>query len=515
MKKNSTLLFRMLIILLFMFIPNFVQAAEVKNITENYDYSIKVNDINKNYYSDNIIRENKNLLNASVQQSAKQEVKGPSLLANNSCSTIEQVKQIAKDNYFNRNTKFSIHYTGNFSDLKGILNEVLDYVDTADDYVANSIVSSEVRYHGYNQDVDIDFTVQYLLTLDQENWVDEKVDSILKSIIRDSMTEDQKEKAIHDYIVKNTAYDETLAKHSAYDALHDGTTVCQGYALLVYKMLNKSGIQSRIVVGKVDGSSVDNHAWNLVNLNGKWYQLDCTWDDPVPDIPKRVSYDYYNLTDDELAKDHDWKRERYPGAYTKYDISTTNVPVKAVELDKHQITLKLGETVSLTASAVPSNASNNLINWKCDTQDIISFDGKNIKALKSGKVYITAVSDDGNFKDTCTVIVTNEISDQVDISNSMQLQEKTSVDKNKLWKLKFNKNIASSTATKNNIYILDELNNKIDVNVSFDISKDTIIVKPLESYKSGKSYYLIINEMVVSESGKRLFKPVVMKFTIK
>lgn len=510
MKRIWKLITSMIVISLVTFAPVFVQAYGVKGSTENSDYNIKINNINEKYYSGNISRKNKNLLNASVQQQVKQ----PNLLySNNSCSTIDQIKQVAKDNYLNRNTSFSIHYTGNFSDLKGILNEVLDYIDESDDYLANSIVSSEVRYHGYNQDVDIDFSVEYLLTYDQENWVDQKVNSILQNIIRTSMTQDQKEKAIHDYIVANTAYDETLVKHSAYDALHDGTTVCQGYALLAYKMLNKAGVPAKIVVGMVDGSSVENHAWNLVNLNGKWYQLDCTWDDPVPDVQGRISYDYYNLTDDKLAKDHDWNRSKYPSANTNYDLSITNVPVKSVVLDKHQITLKVGETTSLTANVLPANASDNSINWKFDAQGLISFDGINIKALKPGKVYINAVSNDGAFKDTCVVTVVNDT--EVDFNNSRQWQEKTGIDPNKSWRLKFTKSVASSTANKDNIYVLDELYNRVDVDISFDVTKDILVVKPAQSYQSGKVYYLVVTTNVASDSGQKISTPIIMKFTIK
>jgi uncharacterized protein YjdB len=495
-----------------MFAPTFVQAAEVKNTTENYDYDIKLNSISGKYYSESIIVKNKNLFSAT----AKQQVKKTTFsYNNNSCSTIEQIEELAKDNFINRNTNFSMHYIGNSSDLSGIPDKVIEYMNACDNYEGYSIAECNVDFHGYNKNADIDFTVKYLLTPNQENWVDEKVDSILQNIIRDSMTQDQKEKAVHDYIVANVAYDETITKNSAYDALHDGSTICRGYALLAYKMLNKVGLQTKIVSGRVDGSVKDNHIWNLVNLNGKWYQLDCTWDDPIPDVPKRVCYDYYNLTDDELAKDHDWDRLKYPSACTKYDLSTINIPIKAVLLDKHRITLKIGETASLTANVLPTNASDNLIKWKYDTQEVISFDGKTMKGLKPGVVYINAVSDDENFKDTCIVKVTNQITDQVDINDSTQLQEKTNVDKDKSWKLKFNKNISSSTANKNNIYVLDEFNNRVDINVRFDVSKDILIVEPLKSYKPGENYRLVINANISSDSGKKMTKPVVMKFTIK
>ncbi len=125
------------------------------------------------------------------------------------------------------------------------------------------------------------------------------------------------------------------------------------------------------------------------------------------------------------------------------------------------------------------------------------------------------MSNDENFKDTCIVTVTNELTDQIDINDSTQLQEKTNVDKNKSWKLKFNKNMSSSTSNKNNIYVLDEFNNRVEINVIFDVSRDTLIVKPLESYQSSKTYYLVINRNISSDSGQKMDKPVVMKFTIK
>lgn len=89
-------------------------------------------------------------------------------------------------------------------------------------------------------------------------------------------------KKIHAWIEQNVAYDATLIKHSDYDALVPPyKTVCQGYALLSYKMLNQAGIQTKIVEGTAGGQA---HAWNLVNLDGTWHHFDATWDDPIPDV---------------------------------------------------------------------------------------------------------------------------------------------------------------------------------------------------------------------------------------
>ncbi|AWI03552.1 transglutaminase domain-containing protein [Clostridium drakei] len=511
MKRSFKLLFNILIIFLITFSPFFVRASESKILTEFYNSDIKLNSINKRYYNDINIVKNKNLCTDTDKQQEKKIIAS----YNNYCNNIDQIKEIAKDNILNKNTNFLIHYTGNFSDLSGLPSKVANYVIACDNYAGYCVTSCKTTFYGYDKNLDIKFDVTYLLTHDEEIWVDNKVDSILQNIIRDSMTQDQKEKAIHDYIVRNVAYDQTAKKNNPYYALHDGTTMCQGYALLACKMLSKVNIKNLLVLGSVDGSSTYNHIWNLVNLNGKWYHLDCTWDDPVPDIPNSICYNYYNLTDDELAKDHNWEMLKYPFADTKYDLSVINIPVKAVELDKHQITLKIGETTSLAASVLPNNASNNSTKWNFNTEGVIYFDGKTIKGVKPGTVYVNVISNDGHFKDTCVVTVTNEIPDSIDINDSTQLQEKINVDKDKSWKIRFNKNISASALNKDNVFILDEFNNKVDIDLRFDVNKDTLIVKTLKNYTSGKTYYLVINKKIYSDSGKTMIKNIIMKFSIK
>ena len=89
-------------------------------------------------------------------------------------------------------------------------------------------------------------------------------------------TDAQKVLYIHDHIVTHTAYDESLSKFNAYDALVGGSAVCQGYSLLFQYYMDSLGIECDIV-----GSEELGHAWNAVNVNGAWYYIDCTWDDPV------------------------------------------------------------------------------------------------------------------------------------------------------------------------------------------------------------------------------------------
>jgi hypothetical protein len=60
------------------------------------------------------------------------------------------------------------------------------------------------------------------------------------------------------------------------------------------------------------------HAWNMVNLCGTWFHVDATWDDPVPDEPGRVLYNYYNLSDTQMEADHYWDNLNYPSASFDY-----------------------------------------------------------------------------------------------------------------------------------------------------------------------------------------------------
>ena len=141
------------------------------------------------------------------------------------------------------------------------------------------------------------------------------MERILQEILTPGMNDHQKTKAVHDYLVSNVAYDLNCREHSAYAALAKGKAVCQGYALLLYKMLDEAGITTRIITGEAGG---ENHAWNMVNLDGDWYHIDATWNDAVPDVPNQIRYDYYNCTDEQISATHTWERSNYPEERTRY-----------------------------------------------------------------------------------------------------------------------------------------------------------------------------------------------------
>ena len=105
--------------------------------------------------------------------------------------------------------------------------------------------------------------------------------------------------SVHEYIVLHTVYDEQLRLNTGYDSLVGGSTVCYGYAMLYMDAMNRLGIPCQIVICENTGDGFG-HAWNLLQLDGQWYHVDLTWDDPAPNIHGYVSHANFVKTDDQF-----------------------------------------------------------------------------------------------------------------------------------------------------------------------------------------------------------------------
>lgn len=140
------------------------------------------------------------------------------------------------------------------------------------------------------------YQITYYTTAEQEAAVTTAVQSVLESFaFADDTSDYTKIKTIYDYICSNVSYDYTnleneeyLLKYTAYAALINKTSVCQGYALLFYRLAQEAGIDSRIIGGYgTQGETPEAHSWNIVALDGSYYYLDATWDAGV------VTYSYF------------------------------------------------------------------------------------------------------------------------------------------------------------------------------------------------------------------------------
>ncbi len=136
---------------------------------------------------------------------------------------------------------------------------------------------------------------------------------------------------LHDWLTLHAKYDNTLTIFTPDGVLLNGTGVCQSYTDAYALLLNEFGIKNINVV------SVEiNHTWNLVNIDGAWCHIDCTWDDPTDAknpaeqvISGNENHNYFGMTDALMRRDHPWEYpENYPLAtdIKNYYIIRENLP---------------------------------------------------------------------------------------------------------------------------------------------------------------------------------------------
>ena len=120
---------------------------------------------------------------------------------------------------------------------------------------------------------------------------------------------------VNDYFAINFHYDNTLTYADAYTLFTRKTGVCQAYTLAFTAVMNELGMPVTYVISKAM-----NHTWNLVNVDGQWYHIDVTWNDPTSDMPGRVGHENFLLSDTAIQATghHDWE-SGISCTSTKYD----------------------------------------------------------------------------------------------------------------------------------------------------------------------------------------------------
>ena len=168
------------------------------------------------------------------------------------------------------------------------------------------------RYYD-NMDI-LPYHQGYLKELSQDSIpLYERAKTILSTIITDDMSEYQKVKAIHDYLVKNTTYVSGAANaHNPKGPILDGKSVCEGYAEALQLLCVMSDIDCLYVEGVIKSGF---HAWNKVKVDGTWYNADVTWDDPTGGS---LRHTYFLISDSKLAKDHTWTKTYLPATRSNY-----------------------------------------------------------------------------------------------------------------------------------------------------------------------------------------------------
>lgn len=158
--------------------------------------------------------------------------------------------------------------------------------------------------------------------------VDESISRYLATVSDSSLSDIDIALKLHDEIVANceydTNYDSELEKNDntfyySNRMFLKGDGVCQAYALMYMHLLTKKGIQSGYAIS--DGM---NHGWNFVLIDGNYYHVDATWDDPIEDKLGNVYHSYFMVSDSAMATKREGLSNQYHfGWAPNYSCSST------------------------------------------------------------------------------------------------------------------------------------------------------------------------------------------------
>lgn len=172
---------------------------------------------------------------------------------------------------------------------------------------------SNIAYGYYETMDEVTFSFTYLIPKDEmqrmRTETQQEVQRIAGEIGTSGKSAYEMVVEVNDYICDKAEYPKKQPfapeTHCAYGALIDGSAVCEGYALATKLLLNELKIPCDIEFGTcTDG--ID-HAWNLVQLDGKWYQLDVTWNDGA--FSRK---EFLLVTDETMKESRVWDESLYP-----------------------------------------------------------------------------------------------------------------------------------------------------------------------------------------------------------
>ena len=156
----------------------------------------------------------------------------------------------------------------------------------------------------------IQYTMSYHSDAEQEAKLTAAVAEAMTTLQLNGLSEAKKIIKIHDYICNHVDYAYNSKEeqiYTAYGALCTGKAVCQGYAVLFYRLCKEAGLSVRIISGTGNGGA---HAWNIVRIGSKYYNVDCTWDGQ-----NTATYNDFLLKSEADFSDHTRKSWKVAGSH--------------------------------------------------------------------------------------------------------------------------------------------------------------------------------------------------------
>lgn len=222
-------------------------------------------------------------------------------------SGMDEVIIYCSNDYENCISDFN-SYTRNSDEIEAINN----YVDPF-----NSFKNIAVSTDSFNR---IQINIKKSYTDEEIKLINSTIDKYIKENINDSMSDREKIKAFHDYIINNTKYDNDYhvdtdkndypaSPYNAYGVLFENKAICGGYSDVMAIYLDKVGIKNYRIAS-------NEHIWNYVYIDNNWYHLDLTWDDPVTNTGEDILiYDFFLIDSEQLenkkTSQHQYNKKLY------------------------------------------------------------------------------------------------------------------------------------------------------------------------------------------------------------
>lgn len=244
------------------------------------------------------------------------------------------VKNVDEFDIKNKDDLLDLYYTvinsgvSNFEfycpqEYTNCMQDVIDVANNQDDlsningfvHPFNSFDTVETSYDSFGR---VRLSIIKTYTDLEITEISQKVQEIINEKVKDETDQKKIVKIIHDYIINSTKYDKDRTDHNiikyasntAYGVLFEGYGICSGYADAMALFLNYYNIPNYKVAS-------ENHVWNAVYLDGKWYHLDLTWDDPIVSSGEETLDDTYFLITTQRLKEINDSQHRFDSTIFK------------------------------------------------------------------------------------------------------------------------------------------------------------------------------------------------------
>ena len=237
----------------------------------------------------------------------------------NECSTVEQMRALLLQTLTNTEKTVKFYAASSFY-TNDVLYDVV-FNQLREKYMVETMGMNQYTVTTMTQKDKV--AVQVEFSYFQDKYSMEQVKAMksesmakAKEIVREldlaNLSVYERVLAVNNYLIDNCVYPDaepySPESYTIYGALIQNSAVCDGYARSMQLIFELCDVPSYYVVGNTSGGG---HAWNMVQINGKWYQLDATWND----TEKRRN-SYFLVTDEFMAVSRTWDRTKYPASAT-------------------------------------------------------------------------------------------------------------------------------------------------------------------------------------------------------